>query len=48
MYKIRTYNQISEIGLSRFPMESYEVGPDVAAPDAFILRRHFIPDGIEQ
>jgi D-3-phosphoglycerate dehydrogenase len=38
MYKIRTYNQISEIGLSRFPMESYEVGPDVAEPDAYILR----------
>jgi D-3-phosphoglycerate dehydrogenase len=38
MYKIRTYNQISEIGLSRFPLESYEVGPDVAEPDAYILR----------
>ena len=38
MYKIRTYNQISDIGLSRFPMESYEVGPDVAEPDAFVLR----------
>jgi D-3-phosphoglycerate dehydrogenase len=38
MYKIRTYNQISEIGLSRFPMESYEVGPDEAEPDAYILR----------
>jgi D-3-phosphoglycerate dehydrogenase len=38
MYKIRTFNQISEIGLSRFPMESYEVGPDVAEPDAYILR----------
>jgi D-3-phosphoglycerate dehydrogenase len=38
MYKIRTYNQISEIGLSRFPMENYEVGPDLAEPDAFIQR----------
>jgi len=38
MYKIRTYNQISEIGLSRFPMDDYEVGPDLAEPDAFILR----------
>jgi D-3-phosphoglycerate dehydrogenase len=38
MYKIRTYNQISEIGLSRFPMDNYEVGPDLAEPDAFILR----------
>jgi D-3-phosphoglycerate dehydrogenase len=38
MYKIRTYNQISDIGLSRFPMENYEVGPDLPEPDAFILR----------
>lgn len=38
MYKIRTYNQISDKGLSRFPMDSYEVGPDVSDPDAFVLR----------
>jgi D-3-phosphoglycerate dehydrogenase len=38
MYKIRTYNQISDIGLSRFPMDRYEVGPGLADPDAFILR----------
>ena len=44
MYKIRTYNQISEIGLSRFPMEGYEVGPDVAEPDAFILRSQKLHD----
>ncbi|MDH3787688.1 MAG: phosphoglycerate dehydrogenase [Xanthomonadales bacterium] len=40
MYKIRTYNQISEVGLSRFPMQQYEVGPDVSEPDAFVLRSH--------
>ena len=40
MYKIRTYNQISELGLGRFPAEKYEVGPDLAEPDAFILRSH--------
>jgi len=44
MYKIRTYNQISEIGLSRFPMESYEVSPDVAEPDAFVLRSQKLHD----
>ncbi len=38
MYKIRTYNQISDIGLSRFPVERYEVGPELAEPDAYILR----------
>ena len=44
MYKIRTYNQISDIGLSCFPMESYEVGPDVAEPDAFVLRSQKLHD----
>jgi D-3-phosphoglycerate dehydrogenase len=38
MYKIRTYNRISEMGLGRFPAEKYQVGPDLAEPDAFILR----------
>jgi len=38
MYKIRTYNQISDTGLSRFPMNNYEIGPGVTEPDAFILR----------
>jgi D-3-phosphoglycerate dehydrogenase len=44
MYKIRTYNQISDIGLSRFPTERYEVGPDLAEPDAFILRSQKLHD----
>lgn len=44
MYKIRTYNQISDKGLSRFPMDRYQVGPDVADPDAFILRSQKLHD----
>lgn len=44
MYKIRTYNQISNKGLSRFPMDRYQVGPDVADPDAFILRSQKLHD----
>jgi D-3-phosphoglycerate dehydrogenase len=40
MYRIKTYNQIAEIGLSRFPRERYEVGPAVEQPDAYILRSH--------
>ena len=44
MYKIRTYNQISDKGLSRFPMDKYQVGPDVAEPEAFILRSHKLHD----
>ncbi len=30
MYRIKTYNQIADIGLSRFPRDRYEVGPDGA------------------
>lgn len=40
MYRIRTYNQIADIGLSRFPRDRYEVGPAVESPQAFILRSH--------
>ena len=40
MYKIRTYNQIAAIGLSRFPGDHYQVGPDVEEPEAYILRSH--------
>ncbi|MEE4217049.1 MAG: 3-phosphoglycerate dehydrogenase family protein [Xanthomonadales bacterium] len=51
MYKIRTYNQISDIGLSRLPLERYQVGPDVEEPVALILRSHklhgeSIPDSV--
>ena len=37
MYKIRTYNAISVKGLDRFPRAQFEVGSDVAHPDAFLL-----------
>ncbi len=38
MYKIRTYNSISEKGLSRFDPDHYTVGPGIADPHAYILR----------
>ena len=38
MYRIRTFNQISQTGLSRFSNDKYMVGPDVDRPDAFMLR----------
>lgn len=44
MYRIRTYNQISQKGLSQFPANQYEVGPDVAQADAFMLRSHKLHD----
>jgi D-3-phosphoglycerate dehydrogenase len=44
MYRIRTYNQISETGLSRFAEDQYEVGPEVENPDAFMLRSQKLHD----
>jgi len=44
MYRIRTYNQISETGLSRFATDQYEVGPEVDNPDAFMLRSQKLHD----
>jgi len=40
MFKIRTYNRIAEVGLKNFTPGTYEVGPDVEQPDAFLLRSH--------
>jgi D-3-phosphoglycerate dehydrogenase len=40
MYRIRTYNAISQKGLSRFDPSTYEVGPDIQDPDAYVLRSH--------
>jgi D-3-phosphoglycerate dehydrogenase len=40
MYKIKTYNQISVKGLEKFSREKYEVGSDIAHPDAILLRSH--------
>lgn len=38
MYKIKTYNNISEKGLSRLPTDQYQVGEDIANADAIMLR----------
>ncbi|HKI73039.1 MAG TPA: phosphoglycerate dehydrogenase [Pseudomonadales bacterium] len=40
MYKIRTLNNISQKGLSKFPGERYELGSEVADPDAILVRSH--------
>jgi len=40
MYKIQTFNNISEKGLQRFPDTRYEVGPDVSDGDAILVRSH--------
>lgn len=38
MFKILTLNNIAASGLARFPEDSYEVGSDIARPDAILLR----------
>jgi len=38
MYKIQTFNQISDKGLSRFPSSDYSVSSDIEDPDAIVLR----------
>ena len=37
-YRILTLNRISPSGLARLPAEQYQVGDDVAEPDAILLR----------
>ncbi len=38
MYTIKTYNKISDTGLSQFPSDTYTIGADAAMPDAILLR----------
>lgn len=51
MYRIKTHNTISTKGLNRFARDRYEVGQDIAHPDALLLRSHKlqeseIPDSV--
>jgi len=38
IFKILTINQISPLGLNRFPADYYQVGSDIAEPDAILVR----------
>ncbi len=38
IFKILTINQISSLGLNRFPADYYQVGSDIAEPDAILVR----------
>lgn len=40
MHLIKTYNTISTKGLDRFERDRYEVGQDIAHPEAILLRSH--------
>ncbi len=46
MFKVKTYNKISVKGLDRFPRDTYEVGSDIAHPDAVLLRSHKLHDEV--
>ena len=37
-FRILTLNQISARGLARLPADRYQVGADIAAPDAILVR----------
>ena len=45
MHRIKTYNAISSKGLDRFELERYEVGQDIANPDALLLRSYKLQEG---
>ena len=40
MYHVRKYNQISELGLDKLPIDLYKVHTDVEEPQAIILRSY--------
>ena len=39
MFKVKTFNNIAQIGLDQFD-HSYQVSPDVEDADAILLRSH--------
>jgi len=44
MYRIRTYNSLAAKGLDRFHSGQYQVGPEVSAADALMLRSQKLQD----
>jgi len=43
-FKIKTFNQISPVGLTRFPEADYQVGSGIEDPDAIMLRSASLHD----
>jgi len=39
-FRILTLNQISPLGLERFPADHYHIGKDITKPDAILVRSH--------
>lgn len=46
MFKVKTYNKISDKGLSLFDGGPYQVGPEQELPEAYILRSHKLHDEV--
>ncbi|MDX1358513.1 MAG: 3-phosphoglycerate dehydrogenase, partial [Clostridia bacterium] len=44
MYRIKTFNKISDKGLALFDKGLYSVSPDEESPDAIVLRSHKLDD----
>lgn len=44
MFKIQTLNNISTVGLERFPRDNYEVASELSNPDAIMLRSYKMHD----
>ena len=44
MFKVLTLNNISSVGLDRFPPEQYQVADDISDPDAILLRSYEMHD----
>jgi D-3-phosphoglycerate dehydrogenase len=38
MFKIKTLNKISPIGLKKFPLDNYEIGTEISQPEAILVR----------
>ncbi len=45
MFKVRTHNAIAVRGLERLPRDQFEVGTEIADPDALLLRSHKLVAG---
>ena len=43
-FQIQTLNKISSLGLKRFPADMYQVGTEVAQPDAILVRSQVMHD----
>jgi D-3-phosphoglycerate dehydrogenase / 2-oxoglutarate reductase len=44
MFKVQTLNSIAKVGLNQFPSESYQIGNDLAQPDAILVRSQNMHD----